>query len=239
MLPELEPQLKADLEQGRDWCIALSGGIDSTALLHALSALCRRYPDNRLRAMHVNHGLQAAAAAWSSQCEQRCAALAVPLTILTVHVPESGGQGLEAAAREARYAALHDALSPGELLLTAHHRDDQVETLLLRLLRGAGPQGLASISSRRPFGPGTLLRPLLDIGRDEIEAYAHGAGLDWIEDPANADEQFDRNFVRHRVVPLLRERWPGLGETLPRAARLSGEAGRSAPRTGLNGPAGR
>ena len=138
----------------------------------------------------------------------------------------SGNDGIEAAARRARYGVFTGLLGVGEILLTAHHRDDQVETLMLRLLRGAGPRGLAGIEPRRPFGRGWLIRPLLDVGRSEIETYAREQQLAWIEDPANTDTTFDRNFLRHRVLPVLRERWPGLGETIPRAARLSGEAAR-------------
>jgi len=226
MLDILRQQLHDDFVSGATWCVALSGGVDSTALLHAVVQLGRDYPGNTIRAIHVNHHLHADADAWASACQSLCDAMGVAVICCDVSVETAGRDGLEAAARKARYEALTGLLGDGEILLTAHHRDDQVETLLLRLLRGAGPHGLASIEMRRPCGRGWLVRPLLDIGRGALETYAREQNLEWIEDPANSDTAFDRNFLRHRVLPILRERWPGLGETLPRAVRLSAEASR-------------
>lgn len=224
MLEILRQQLRTDLLAGTKWCVALSGGVDSTTLLHGLVQLGREFAANPIRAVHVNHHLHVDADTWAKACQSLCAELGVPLTCCDVTLDGDREGGTEAAAREARYRVLIHGLEPGERLLTAHHRDDQVETLLLRLLRGAGPHGLASIEPRRRCGPGWLVRPLLDVGRSDLEAYAREHTLAWLEDPANTDTSFDRNFLRHRVLPLLRERWPGLGETIPRAARLSGEA---------------
>lgn len=226
MLDILRQELHVDLLGGAEWCVALSGGVDSTALLYAVVQLGREYSGNAIRAVHVNHHLHADAKVWAAACQTLCDELGVPLTCCDVAVETDSDGGIEAAARKARYSVLTGLLDHGEILLTAHHRDDQVETLLLRLLRGAGPHGLASIEPRRPCGKGWLVRPLLEVGRDMLEAYACEQNLAWIEDPANTDTTFDRNFLRHRILPVLRERWPGLGETIPRAARLSGEAAR-------------
>ncbi len=226
MLDILRQQLHEDLISGSDWCIALSGGVDSTTLLHAVVRLGREFPGNSIRAVHVNHHLHTDADNWAVVCQSFCNQLGVVLTCCDVEVDRASDDGIEAAARKVRYGALTGLLGHGEILLTAHHRDDQVETLLLRLLRGAGPHGLASIEARQPCGQGWLLRPLLEVGRDALEAYAREQNLAWSEDPANTDTTFDRNFLRHRVLPILRQRWPGLGETIPRAARLCGEAAR-------------
>ncbi len=224
MFDILRQRLRDDLFAGGEWCVALSGGVDSTVLLHAMVRLAREFTGNTIRVVHVNHHLHADADAWAIACQSLCDELAVPMTCYDVAVETDGDDGIEAAARRVRYGVLTGLLGRGERLLTAHHRDDQVETLLLRLLRGAGPHGLASIEPRRPCGKGWLIRPLLEVGRDALEVYAREQHLVWIEDPANIDTMFDRNFLRHRVLPILRERWPGLGETIPRAARLSGEA---------------
>ncbi len=224
MLDTLRQQLRDDLLATGQWCVALSGGVDSTVLLYAMVQLGREFSGNTIRAVHVNHHLHADADTWAQACEALCAELDVALTCCDVGVETDGDGGIEAAARKARYGALTGLLDHGEILLTAHHRDDQVETFLLRLLRGAGPHGLASIGLRRPFGRGQVIRPLLAVSREALETYARQQNLEWIEDPANTDTKFDRNFLRHRVLPVLREHWPGLGETIPRAARLSGEA---------------
>lgn len=201
-------------------CVALSGGLDSTALLHLLAAHGR---EAGLRAIHVHHGLHADADAWAQQCERVCATLNVPLTVVRVRVVRDG-RGLEAAAREARHAAFEATLLPGEVLVLAHHRDDQAETFLLRALRASGPDGLAAMRRWRAFGRGHLWRPLLDIARSDLLAYARAHDLTWTDDPSNDDEGLDRNFLRHRVLPLLRERWPQADTTLARSAALCAQA---------------
>ena len=203
--------------------VALSGGLDSTVLLHALAAT----PAIRargLRAVHIHHGLNPAAGDWATHCERTCAAMDIPLRVVEVEVDKRSKLGLEAAAREARHAALAGELARGELLALAHHRDDQAETFLLRAMRASGPDGLAAMRVLRPFAQGWLWRPLLDVPRADLLAYAQAHALDWIEDPANASLDHDRNFVRHRVMPLLRERWPQADAALARAAALNADA---------------
>ena len=205
-------------------CVAFSGGVDSSALLHALAQLHRSHPRRfTLRAVHVDHQLRAESVRWAAEAAAAAAALRVPCTVLTVRVA-SRGRSLEAAARDARYAALAGALDAGEFLLSAHHQDDQLETLLLQLLRGAGVAGLAAMPACASLGRGTLLRPLLPWPRAELLRYAQAAGLRWSEDGSNAELRFDRNFLRLQVLPVLRERWPAAAATASRSAGLLAEA---------------
>ncbi|TNJ34244.1 tRNA lysidine(34) synthetase TilS [Arenimonas terrae] len=197
--------------------VAFSGGQDSTVLLHLLAddpAIRAR----GLRALHVDHGLHADSARWAETCASACAALGVDFASRRVAVRDSG-HGLEAAARAARHRALLDWQLDGELIALAHHRDDQAETVLLRLLRGSG-DGLSAMRSQRAFGRGWLWRPLLAVPRAELQRFAESRGLAWIEDPSNASERHDRNFLRHRVLPLLGERWPQAPVALARSAAL-------------------
>lgn len=174
--------------------------------------------------MHVNHGLQPDSAAWEEHCRRVCAALDVACAIERIEVVRARAEGLESAARRARYAALARHVGAGEVLLTAHHRDDQAETLLLQLLRGTGVHGLRAMPSAAPFGAGRHLRPLLGYRRRELEVYARRHGLKWIEDTSNLDLALARNFLRHRVLPLLESRWPGAVPALARAADHAAEA---------------
>jgi tRNA(Ile)-lysidine synthase len=221
-LAALEAALAAEFSdwRRRQYCVALSGGLDSTVLLHlAAGAL----PDG-LRAVHVDHGLHTDSGDWRDSAAAFCAALGVPFIGLAVKVDTMPGESPEAAARGARYGALAAALEPGEVLLTAHHADDQAETVLLQLLRGAGPAGLAAMPASATFADGRLCRPLLGFERAALENYARRHGLAWREDPSNADIRADRNFLRHRVLPRLRERWPSLTATIGRSARHSAAA---------------
>ena len=177
-----------------------------------------------LRAIHVHHGLQPQADAWSAHCEAVCTALGVPLVNVRVQVPRAGGHGPEGAARAVRHAAFAAELRDGEVLALAHHREDQAETFLLRALRASGPDGLAAMRAWRAHGRGWLWRPLLETSRGELLAHARQAGLHWIEDPSNADTAPDRNFLRHELLPLLQRRWPQAGAALARSAGLCGEA---------------
>lgn len=199
--------------------VGYSGGLDSTVLLHVLA----RCAPGRVRAVHVNHGLQAPADAWAAHCRATCARWAVPFEEHRVDV-RLAGQGPEAAARQARLQALETALRPGEVLVLAHHREDQAETFLLRALRGSGVDGLAAMRRWRRFGRGWLWRPLLDTPRAALEAHAHTQALAWVEDPGNAEAGFDRNFLRNRVLPLLATRWPHATASLARSATLCGDA---------------
>ncbi len=221
----LEARVLAALSAWRGapvWTVAFSGGLDSTVLLHLLVGLSRRLALPALRAIHVQHGLQAVAPAWPAHCQQVCDELGVPLLQREVQV--QAGASLERAARDARYAAFAALLDMDELLLTAQHRDDQAETLLFRLLRGAGARGLAAMPVSRPLGRGWLVRPLLDASRGELEDYARANGLDWIEDPSNCDERFSRNFLRHQIFPLLTQRWPQTVASMARSAAHLREA---------------
>ncbi len=198
--------------------LALSGGPDSSALLHALAAepLARA---RGLRALHVDHALHPASAEWARHAQATCTDASIALQVVPVDV-RARGTGLEAAAREARYAALRAAQREGELVLTAHHADDQAETLLWRLLRGAGPQGLAAMRPLRRFGRGWLARPWLALPRAAIRAYLDRHAIAWIDDPANADLRHDRSFLRHAVLPLLQSRWPRAAGGLARSAAM-------------------
>lgn len=206
----------------RIW-VAYSGGLDSHVLLHLCARLRTAYP-GQLRALHVNHGLQAEADAWQNHCASVCAALDVPLSCQRINVAMRSGDSLEAVAREARYRAFQAELNDGDILLSAQHADDQAETLLLQLLRGSGPPGLAAMPAARRLGRGKLLRPLLAFSREELALYAQAHDLHWIDDPSNAEQRFERNFLRHALMPQLKQRWPGVLATLARAAAHQAQA---------------
>jgi tRNA(Ile)-lysidine synthase len=204
------------------YAVALSGGIDSMVLL---AAMCRLAGKSRVVALHIDHGLSPESARWVEQCALAADALGVAFQSARVtipHGPEHGG--LEAAAREARYAALRELMASGDVLLTAHHGDDQLETVLLRLLRGSGVRGLTGIHELAVFGPGFLARPMLEFTRAEVEAQASRWNLAWIDDPANAALRFDRSYLRARVLPALHERWPAAQRAASRLARQMAEA---------------
>ncbi|MEW9573772.1 tRNA lysidine(34) synthetase TilS [Rhodanobacter sp. Si-c] len=202
-------------------CVAYSGGPDSTALLHALAQL----PAARgrgLRALHVDHGLHADSAAWAEHCRRFCAGLDLACEVVRAQVETHRGEGLEAAARHARYAAFAAHLHQGEILLLAHHRDDQAETVLLKLLRGAGPEGLGGMREHRPLGRGELWRPLLnDVARAQLRDYIAMHQLRCIEDPSNADTRPARNRLRHEILPRLAAHWPQAVDSILHSATLS------------------
>lgn len=214
--------------------IALSGGLDSVLLLHTVARLLGG-TDN-LTALHVNHQLQPNAAETEAFCQRLCKSLALPCRTIRVEVATvdsdqtAGTGGLEEAAREARYQAFKTCLSKNDLLLMAHHGDDQAETVLFRLLRGTGVAGLGGMPVSRVLGEGRLYRPFLDFSRQELETWAGAQGLHWIEDPSNQDQRFDRNFLRQSILPALRARWPFLNRRLAATAsacRESDELARS------------
>lgn len=199
------------------WLVAYSGGLDSSVLLHTLSRL-RETAQQPLRAVHVQHGLLPHADAWSRHCAAECARLEVPLEVVRLALKVPSGESIEAFARTARYAALAERLQAGEMLLTGQHQDDQAETLLLQLLRGAGIEGLAGMPACRKWQRGWQARPLLDFSRAELRDWALAHGIEWVEDVSNQDLRFDRNYLRHEVMPRLLERWPGARHTLARSA---------------------
>ncbi len=208
--------------------IAVSGGVDSLCLLTALAQLAAdaaTAPSVRaLRAVHVDHGLQAAAVRFRAVCLARCRDLGVPLEILDVAVDSRRGVSIEAAARDARYRALAGNLRNGECLLTAHHAQDQAETVVLQLLRGGGLRGASAMPPCRRLGPGWHLRPLLAVAKQDLLDFAARAGVVSIADPMNHDLRFDRAYLRSRVWPTLEQRWPGAALALSRTARHMAEA---------------
>lgn len=202
--------------------VAYSGGLDSHCLLHLLSR-CRAQLAVGIEAVHVHHGLQPQADRWVEHCRQVCRQLDIPLTVLQVEARAAKGESPEAAARQARYAALQEIIKAGDILLTAQHRDDQAETLLLQLFRGSSSRGQAAMPWQRAFGAGTHWRPLLEVGRDELLEYAEHQQLHWVDDPSNLDTRIDRNYLRHEVMPVLQQRWPAIQNTLGRVASQQAE----------------
>lgn len=208
--------------------VALSGGLDSVFLLHLVSRCLGS--DRAIAAIHVNHQLQSNAKETERFCRSQCKSLAIPLTVRRVTVEASATEesttgGVEEAARRARYDVFESILEPGQLLLMAHHGDDQAETVLFRLLRGSGVAGLAGMPSSRALGQGELHRPLLAFRRQQIQDWAQQAGLMWVEDPSNTDLKYDRNFLRHSVMPLLKSRWPSLIKRLGHSAAACHDQG--------------
>lgn len=197
-------------------CVGLSGGLDSVVLLHALNRVASQsvagLPALHMRAVYVNHQLSSNAIQWQTFCQNLCATLQIPFIAKSVCV-QPAGKGVEDAARVARYEAFTSLLNSNEFLMTAHHADDQVETLLLRLNRGTGHKGLGGMSSVRRLGAGYLARPLLGISRLDLEQYAQALHLSHITDESNLDITFDRNYLRHKVVPSLQARWPEFQST--------------------------
>jgi len=218
-------ELAKELPEPARYVVAYSGGLDSTVLLHALVRAMESYASPLpVTAIHVDHQLHPDSAAWADHCERFADKLGVSIQVRRAEVRLDAGDGPEAAARSARYAILESLLEPGDWLLSAHHENDQAETLLLNLMRGSGLSGLAGIGPSRPFGRGSLVRPLLGIPRDALERYAHADGLHWVDDPTNAESRYDRNFLRNEVLPLLQTRWPAASGSLRRSAELAAEA---------------
>ncbi len=199
--------------------VAYSGGLDSTVLLHFLKQ--QHYP---VHAIHINHQLQSQSTQWAEHCAQQCKAWNIPCTVKTVDVNKQVGESLESAAREARYAVFKEILVENSIICTAHHQDDQAETLLLQLLRGSGVAGLAAMPVNASLGKGYLCRPFLSVSRASLHEYAINHGLKWIEDPSNEKTEFDRNYIRHEVMPVLQKRWPSAAQTLSRSAEHCAQA---------------
>ena len=205
-------------------CVALSGGLDSTVLLTGLARARAASTWPPLRAAHVDHGLHADSGAWAERCALEAMELGVPLVQVRVDARPAAGESPEEAARKARYAALAGLLEGGEVLLTAHHADDQLETVLLQWLRGGGLRSVAGMPAVASFAAGWHARPLLGFSRGELHAWACEARLAWLEDPSNLDPRFDRNFLRLEVLPALRRRWPAAARTVGRVALQAAEA---------------
>ena len=210
------------LPAGSSILLGLSGGVDSVVLLHLLHRLSSIH-SWRLRALHVHHGISPHADAWVAFCTDLCARHEIPLQVEHVDIAPLRGHGIEAAARKLRHAAFER--QQADFIALAHHQDDQAETLLLQLLRGAGVRGVSAMPFiRRRIGAPALLRPLLDVARSELLDYARQHNLQWVEDESNADDLYPRNFLRHRVLPLLEQRFPAYRGTLARSAQHFAEA---------------
>lgn len=218
-LDRFKAQLLA-LPDAVSYSVAYSGGVDSHVLLHLMMQL---YPE-QTQAIHIHHGLSPNADAWRLHCQRVCDALRVPLLSQQIQVKPKPRHSLEALARDARYAAMRGLLPAGGALLTGHHQDDQAETVLLQLMRGAGVRGLSGMPKHKSLGQGQLYRPLLSFSRAEIKAYATEAGLEWVDDESNQSTQFDRNFLRQVVMPALTSRRAGVMANMARSAAHLAEA---------------
>ncbi|WP_428354360.1 tRNA lysidine(34) synthetase TilS [Methyloprofundus sp.] len=202
--------------------IGYSGGIDSHVLLHLLASTPELKP--KLCAVYIHHGIQASADDWALHCQKIASTLSVKFQVVKVNAQAFAGQSPEEAARNARYQAFKNLLAKDDVLLFAQHRHDQLETVLLQMFRGAGLKGLSGMPFDTSFAAGRLLRPLLDINQQAIEHYAQQHKLQWIEDPSNQERQFDRNYLRHEIIPLLEKRWPSLDKTVARVAEHCADA---------------
>ncbi|MDD2658983.1 MAG: tRNA lysidine(34) synthetase TilS [Methylococcales bacterium] len=202
--------------------IGYSGGVDSHVLLH-LCASITSFKD-RITAVYVHHGLQVEAESWAGHCKKTAENLGVDFILLRVNAVASQGESPEEAARNARYAALKSLIGVNDVLLVAQHRDDQLETVLLQLFRGSGLRGLSAMPGRMSFGRGLMLRPLLNVSKSDIDDYARAHALNWVEDPSNLSHDYDRNFLRNAVLPLLKQRWPACDKTVARSARHCADA---------------
>ena len=202
--------------------IGYSGGVDSHVLLH----LCAAHPKLKplITAVYVHHGLQLAADDWAEHCQKTASQLGVHCQVLRVDAKPALGESPEEAARNARYTAFKTLMTSDDVLLVAQHRDDQLETVFLQLLRGSGLRGLSAMPESTVFGLGRLLRPLLDISKSSIDAYAQVHGLNWVEDPSNQSDDYDRNYLRNAILPLLKQRWPACDKTVARSARHCADA---------------
>lgn len=217
--------------------VGFSGGADSTALLQALHESRENLPAP-VRAVHFDHGLQPDSEEWTEHCREFCAARDIPLHTERLEIQRDGRISLEEAARNVRYRAVTALLDDGEMYLTAHHAEDQAETLFLNLMRGSGIEGLAAIPVLRTLERGWVARPLLDVHRGELEDFLERRNIAWLEDPSNLDRAFDRNFLRHELFPLLEARWPGVARRLVRTAR-NARAGSNALARFIEGETGR
>lgn len=216
-------EIKQHIDPYTKILVGFSGGVDSTVLLHGLVRLRDEYQlPLELTAIYVHHGLNIKADDWLIHCEQFCQQWRIAFISERVNVETKEG-GIENGAREARYQAYRQHLQPHQVLVTAQHQDDQAETFLLALKRGSGPAGLSSMPAKMPFEQSFLLRPLLNITREQVEHYARQQNLQWIEDDSNQDDRYDRNFLRLHVMPLMRQRWSHFSQSVTRSAALCGE----------------
>jgi len=222
----LSPQVVIDdvvaLASGKRVCIAYSGGVDSHVLLHLLAQSSHPQLQD-IAAIHVDHGLNSDSSMWTQHCADTAADLHIDFTDLKADVRNIESLGMEAAAREARYQALQEALTEDDILLTAQHQQDQAETLLLQLFRGAGPKGLSAMTSHFKLGETETIRPLLNVSQSDILSYAQSHKLQWIDDPSNVETRWNRNYIRHKLWPDIIERWRSAAKTISRSAEHCAE----------------
>jgi len=216
--PEHIARQLEQLQNVRSVWVALSGGRDSTVLLDLCADLRAQLPLS-FKAVHIHHGLQSIADQWVEHCQNLCRGYDIPLAIHSVNAAASRGQSPEEAARDARYRVFNSLIGKGDLLMMAHHQDDQAETVLLQMLRGAGLEGISGMPEMSAIGGGLLLRPLLQFDAGQLLDYAKFKKLEWIEDPSNQDSRFDRNYLRHRIMPLVKRRWPSASRAISRSSR--------------------
>ena len=202
--------------------IGYSGGVDSHVLLHLCASITTL--KDKIAAVYVHHGLQTEAEYWARHCEKTAQSLGVDFIVLRVNAVASLGESPEEAARNARYTALKSLIGINDVLLVAQHRDDQLETVLLQLFRGSGLRGLSAMPELMAFGQGVMLRPLLNVSKFAIDDYAQAHALNWVDDPSNLSNDYDRNFLRNEVLPLLKQRWPACDKTVARSARHCADA---------------
>lgn len=212
-----------ELTKKTKFLIAYSGGMDSHVLLHSMNILRQQNPALKVRAAHIHHGLNANADFWVKHCMTICQQLNIELVVRKIIVKKNQ-HSLEALARELRYQEFAKIIASDECLLTAHHANDQAETVLLQLFRGGGPKGLAAMPKYKNLAQGDFLRPLLEFRRQDLHEYALKNQLYWIEDDSNANIGYDRNFIRHKLIPIIIERWPGIFKTLSRSAEHCAQA---------------
>lgn len=222
LLADIAKEFFDQYGNGKKIWIAYSGGIDSHVLLHIFASY-RLQNSFDLNVIHINHGLNPLANEWQQHCANICTQLNVNFLAKKIDNQVLPGESPEALARKRRYAVFKELLSAEEILLTAHQQDDQAETLLIQLFRGAGPKGLAAMPKAKKFGAGFLVRPLLNYSRIELHEYAVKHQLHWIEDDSNKNIKFSRNFIRHEIMPVLKKRWPTITKTIARSAKQCGD----------------
>ena len=209
--------LQEEIQGPAQVLVGFSGGLDSSVLLDLLA---QTIPSNRITAVHVNHGLSPQAPEWQAHAERFCQSRGIACHSERVDV-KLDGEGPEAAARKVRYAVFEKLLRPDGILLLGHHQDDQSETLLYRLMRSSGPVGLSGIPAMRSLGAGRLFRPLLSWPKEALQAYALNKNIEWVEDASNSTNDYDRNFLRNRLIPILAERWPDYRQRLHGVSEIS------------------
>ena len=214
----IERQIKPLLPN--KFCIAFSGGMDSTVLLHVMKNIIDE--KSQIRAIHINHNIVDNSKVWTKTCKSICKNFGIDIEIISLEVTHNG-YGLEAAARDERYEKLKEKLYENEYLLTAHHEEDQMETVFLRMARGTGLDGLQGINEKYSFGEGIIFRPMLEVSKTSVMDYAKEHQLKWVEDSSNQDTHFDRNFLRKKIIPQFRERWPSIASSVSRLSQLSAQ----------------